>query len=462
MHRAIRDWWREVEPWYVASALACLVQGTASVLIPLAVGTVLGRSVASLGVLSSLVSFVGVVGSLTWGRLADAAYRRKPVLIFSYAMVGACLLGMAFVRTFEQLVLLNMVLNFFWMAHAAVSVLVVIENQEQIRWERKISHIKQLGEIGWEIGLIVGSGAMALGVLWFDEATTIRGAFLLIGLGGIAAAALSARWVPRGGARVAPSERSFLGAVVALGGVLVERILSVPHHLYGRLNVRRVVSELRSSRDLRPGTRRFLAATLAAFTGMGLFSIPLPLLLAQRFHMASSAVFLCFAVQNVAVVAAYPFAARRIKRFGNRRVQMGALALRLAFFVAAALYLTLTTAVPSTAAICGTLAGVGFTWSYLQLTGLALTSRLAKRESRGLAIGLYNGVSGVGWILAGVGSGYLAERVGYHVTFGVAAAFLVLAILVLRFVPEPPVEGSDVVRDAEGGGAASITESPKV
>jgi MFS family permease len=87
VRRSIRVWWREVEPWYVVASVACLVQGTASVLIPLAVSTVLGRSVASLGVLSSLVSFVGVVGSLTWGRLADAAYRRKPVLVLSYAMV---------------------------------------------------------------------------------------------------------------------------------------------------------------------------------------------------------------------------------------------------------------------------------------------------------------------------------------------------------------------------------------
>lgn len=455
MRRSIRVWWREVEPWYVVASVACLVQGTASVLVPLAVSTVLGRSVASLGVLSSLVSFVGVVGSLTWGRLADAAYRRKPVLVLSYAMVGACLVGMAFARTFEQLAVLNMILNFFWMAHAAISVLIVIENHEQGRWERKISHVKQLGEIGWEIGLIVGSGAMALGALWFDDVTTIRGTFLLVGVGGLAAAAFSARFVPGGGTRVAPAQRSFLGAVVALGGVLVERLLSVPHHLYGRLSLRRVVAELRSARDLRPGTRRFLAATLAAFTGMGLFSIPLPLLLAQQFQIPSSTVFLCYAVQNIAVVVAYPFAARRIRRSGNRRVQMGALAARLAVFAVAALYLSVTAATPSTVVICATLAGVGFTWSYVQLTGLALTSRFARRASRGLAIGLYNGVSGVGWILAGVGSGYLAEWVGYHVTFAAAAAFLAIAIAVLRFTPEPPVEVA-VPTDGDARGSVPV------
>ncbi len=440
MRRSLRVGWHGVKPWYVAAGLAFLVQGTGSVLIPLAVSRVLGRSVASLGLLSSLVSLVGVVGSLTWGRLADAPSRRKPSIVLSYAGVGVCFLGMAFVRTFAQLALLNMALNFFWMANAAVSVLIVIEYEKQDRWEREIGHMKQLSEVGWVIGLVVGSAAMAAGGLVVEEATAIRGSFLLIGMAGIAAAALAGRWVP-GGTAQAAARRSVFESVVSHAGAMGRQVLSVPYRPHGRVNARRILAEMRSARRLRPGTRRFLWATVTAFAGLGLFSIPLPLLFAQEFRMPSSVVFLCFAVQNVAIVAAYPSAARRIRQAGNRRVHASALVGRLVIFLGASLYLALSSTVPSIVVVAFLLAGVGFTWSYFQLSGLALTSRLAKPENRGRALGLYNGVSGVGWILAGVGSGYLAEHVGYHASFAAAAALLVAALVILRFVPEPPAEG---------------------
>ncbi|MEI6172090.1 MAG: hypothetical protein WCQ45_06425, partial [bacterium] len=84
--RSIRAWWSEGESWYAAVGLANLVLGASSILIPLALKSVLHRSVDSLGVLSSLVSVVGVLGSLVWGRLSDAAHRRKPFVVMSYAV----------------------------------------------------------------------------------------------------------------------------------------------------------------------------------------------------------------------------------------------------------------------------------------------------------------------------------------------------------------------------------------
>jgi MFS family permease len=435
MRRSLQTWWRESETWYLAVGLANLILGTSSVLIPLTVSTLLGLSVGSLGLLSSLVSLVGVVGSLVWGRLSDEAHRRKPFVILSYAAVGVCFVGMGFIYSFEQLALLNMALNFFWVANASVTVLIVIENQGEGNWEKKIGRLNQIGALGWVLGLIVGSGAMATGASLVGEVTAVRASFMLLGFLGVVAAALALRWIPRSrGRRV---ERSFRGVVAAAGNFFVERVRFGPSHLYYRLNLRRLVAHMRSSEGLRPGTRRFLVATLVAFLSLGLFGIPLPLLLVQRFGIPSSAVFLYFAIQNAAVVVAYPFAARRIRSSGNRRVQMGALAIRLALFAAAAVFLAFSAAVPSIPVLVAFFALYGFTWSYFQLTGIALTSRLAKPENRGLALGLYNGLAGVGWILAGVGSGYLAEWAGYQAAFAAAAAFLVVSLVILRSVPEP-------------------------
>jgi MFS family permease len=405
------------------------------VLIPLAVADLYGRSAVAVGLLASLVSLVGVIGSLFWGRMSDAAHRRKPFVVLSYAGVGLCYLVISLTNAFHQLVVLNMLSNFFWIANASVTVLIVIENREQGTWERKIGHLNQFGAMGWVAGL-------ALGSLWtatlsgpFGDPLTIRSLFVMIGLASLAASFLAVRLVPRTIPRF--TRRRFRGLIVAMGNFIVERARFAPLHLYHRLNPRRIAHLLTRPEGFQPGTRRFLLSTLLAFAGLGLFGIPLPLVLSERFGFPSSFVFALFMIQHLAIVVAYPLAAQRIRRRGNRSVQTAALSLRLALFGGAAAYLLLTTTVPSIAVLVGVFVVYGATWSYFQLSGVALTSRLAREENRGAALGLYNALAGLGWILAGLGSGFLTERLGYAMSFAAAAGLLLLSLTVLRFVPDP-------------------------
>ena len=435
MARSLRAWWRETERWYLAVGLANLVLGTSSVLIPLAVAEVYGRSVGAVGLLASLVSLVGVAGSLVWGKLSDAAHRRKPFVVLSYTAVGLCFLAIAFTSTFRQLAFLNMLFNFFWMANASVTVLIVIENRGQAAWEKKIGQLNQMGAIGWVAGLGLGSLWMAALSRSTGEALTIRSLFLMIGLGSVAAALLALRFIPRTIPKF--TLRKFRGAVVAMGNFIAEKARFAPLHIYHVLSPVRVARLLGQRDGFRPGTRRFFLATLVAFMALGFFGIPLPLLLSQRFGFSSSFVFLLFMIQHVGIVIAYPLAARRIKRLGNRSVQIASLSVRLLLFGGAAAYLLATTSVPPIAWLVVAFVVYGVSWSYFQLSGIALTSRLAREENRGAALGLYNALAGFGWILAGIGSSYVAERAGLGAAFAIAAALLLVSLTVLYFVPDP-------------------------
>ena len=435
MARSLRSWWREAERWYLAVGLANLVLGTSSVLIPLAVAEIYGRSVGAVGLLASLVSLVGVAGSLFWGRLSDVAHRRKPFVVLSYAAVGLCYLAISYASVFGQLALLNMLSNFFWMANASVTVLIVIENRDPSTWEKKIGHMNQIGAIGWVAGLGLGSLWMTALSRSAGEALTIRSLFLVIGLGSLAAAFLALRFIPRTVPKF--TLRKFGGAVLAMGNFIAEKARFAPLHIYHLLNPVRVARLLGHRDGFRPGTRRFLLATLIAFTALGFFGIPLPLLLSQRFGFPSSFVFLLFMIQHVGIVFAYPLAARRIKRRGNRSVQIASISLRLLLFGAAATYLLATTSVPPVAWLAVAFIVYGVTWSYFQLSGIALTSRLAREENRGAALGLYNALAGLGWILAGLGSSFITERAGFGTTFAIAAGLLVASLTVLYFVPDP-------------------------
>ncbi|MCK5828420.1 MFS transporter [Candidatus Bipolaricaulota bacterium] len=458
MVRAFRSWWNEAERWYIAVGLANLVLGTSSILIPLSVAKIFDRSVGSVGVLASLVSLVGVLGSLIWGRLSDATHRRKPFIVLGYAAAGLSFLGISLARSFTQLAILNMLLNFFWVANASVAVLLVIENRPEGTWERKIGHLNQIGALGWVLGLAIGGIWMQWMPAVMGELTAIRILFSLMGLVGLTASMQAIRTVPC----VEPqfTERSFRGVLLAMGNFISERGRFAPLHLYHRLHPKRVFALLTRSDGFRPGVKRFFLSTLISFIGLGFFGIPLPMLLSQQFGLPTSTVFVFFLLQHVGIVLAYPLASRRIRRLGNRYVQMGALWARVLLFGGFAAYLAFFGDSPPRVALIAAFVVYGISWSYFQLSGTALTSRLASEQNRGLALGLYNAIAGTGWIIAGAGSGLVASYVGYPLTFAIASGLLVLSLLVLLFVPDPTADSE--TDQAERASSVSGTDSPSI
>ena len=204
-----------------------------------------------------------------------------------------------------------------------------------------------------------------------------------------------------------------------------------PLHLYHRFSLRRLAG-------FRSETRRFLLASALAFAGIGFFGVPLALLLSQRLGYSPSLVFYGYVMLHSGIVIAYPFALHRIKSRGNRRVQIGALTVRVALFAVGGGVLWAVSDMPWLV-VAPFLFVIGVTWSFFQLSGVALAARLAKPENRGLALGTYNAIAGGSTAVAGVSSGYLAQHAGYHMTYIAAAVLLLGSIIVLSRLPDPAV-----------------------
>lgn len=427
---------RSVEPWYFAFLLANLVMGTSSVLIPLKLHRVLELGTRELGLLATCSSTAAVLGSLLWGRLSDAVHRRKAFVVVSYAMAGLAHVGLAFSGSFAALVLHNTLLSFFWVANASVAVLLVIEWTEEETWESHISILNLSGGIGWLVGLVAGGVGVSTALHSFSQQVGMEAVLLALAAVALAAAALALWLIPPTRARF--SERTFRGLAIAFGNLMVEVWRFNPLHLYHRFSPKRLL-------NLRRETRLFLVASALAFTGIGFFAVPLALVLSQRLGYSPSFVYYGYVMLHFGVVLAYPFAVRRIKQRGNRRVQMAALGLRIVLFALGGAVLWTIPIVPWIAA-APYLFLIGVSWSFFQLSGVALTSRLAKPENRGLALGTYNAVAGGCTALAGASSGYLAEQAGYHATYVAAAVLLLAAVAVLSRLPDPavtPLAGAD-------------------
>ena len=430
-----------IEPWYAAFLLANFVMGTSSVLIPLKLDRILAQGPRELGILSTCASAAAVLGSLLWGRLSDAVHRRKAFVVASSLTVGITHAGLALSVTFAGLVVCNTLLSFFWIANASVAVLLVIERKDDREWEASITALNLFGALGWLLGLVAGALGVTTTLVMLSEGLGIRTLLIVLSGLGFVAAGLAAWLIPS--TRPVFTQRRFRGLIIAVGNLLLEAWRFNPLHLYHRFSPKRL-------RDLRRETRQFLLASALAFAGIAFFGMPLALLLSQRLGYPPSLVFCGYVMLHSGIVLAYPFALHRIKRRGNRRVQMGALSARIALFLLGAVTLWLIPDLPW-AAVAPFLFLIGLTWSFFQLSGVALASRLARPENRGLALGTYNAVAGASTTLAGVSCGYLVQSAGYHAAYLVAAFLLLGAVFVLSKLPDPAAsDESDVLPERSG------------
>lgn len=432
---------RSVEGWFAAFFLANFVMGMSSVLVPLKIDRILGLGPSQLGILSASSSLAAVVGSFLWGRLSDVAHRRRAFVVLSYVFVSASHVGLAVSESFLSMALASTFLSFFWVANASVAVLLVIERRDDAAWETSISALNLAGAMGWLGGLLIGGIVVGSPIRSMSPSTGMW--ILLMGLAVLAVvAAISARCL------IPPTtpvftQRRFRGMIVAIGNLLVEAWRFSPLHLYHRISLRRLSG-------LRRETRLLLLASALAFTGIGFFAVPLALTLSQRLGYSAPQVFYAYVMLHAGIVIAYPIALHRVKRLGNRRVQMSALGARALLFILGSLALW-RIADPPWIASAFFLLLMGVTWSFFQLSGVALASRLAKPENRGLALGTYNAIAGACSAVAGLLSGYLVEHVGHHLAYASAAAFVCAAVIVLYRLPDALADSSDG-RRAEGSG----------
>lgn len=423
----MRMWLQGFQRWYISLILANLVMGMSSVLIPLKISLVFHLDAQQLGLAAALGSLAAVVGSLIWGRLSDAAHRRKIFVIASYAMVGLAHIGLALTQSFAGLLIYNAALSFFWVANASVAVLLVIEGADQSLWESRIGSLNQSGAFGWLSGLVLG-GTIIGAVLARTSVST--GISLLLGLLAVIA------FIASGNAAVtiAPvvatfTRRRFRGIAIAEGNLLPEAWKFSPLHLYHRLSPSRL-------RFLSRRVRVFLLSTFLAFTGIAFFAVPLPLVLSQELGFSSTLVFFCYVALHSGVVITYPLAIRRVRRQGGERAHVGALLVRSALFVGAAAILWTGTHIVWWT-VLPFMALIGGTWAVFQLSGVALAARFAKPENRGLALGSYTAVAGISTSAAGICAGTVARNVGYHVSLLVSVLFLVAAAIGIALLRAP-------------------------
>jgi len=430
--------------WFYAFMVAFIAAGSASLLLPLFAVTVLHGTVGQIGLMASLASLAGVPFSILWGRLSDRLARRKPFVILAFAGAGVALLLMGLSRSIGQLILFNALLNSAWVAGSAVSTLLAIEGVERSRWESRIGRFNRYSGAGWVSGL-------AIGAIWSRVAAGLPGSglrelFYLLALLDLGALLLALRWI-----RERPvhfRRRGFPGAVVAAGNMLVERFRYAPFHLYYLARPRRLSELFHGKNRFGRQLTLYFRSVVLTFIGFSAFFVPLPIFFRQALGMDSSLIYAVWIVHPLVSTLFHSRAGGLAERWGNRRLQRLALAIRIVLFPLAGL-LPLVGSGGRIPLIMMLFLFTGATWAMTNVTAQGIVTKLAPEEARGQALGIYNALIGVGWILGALLGGYVAGGLGYLAAFSLAAAFLLGALLNLYRLR--PQEGIELVPIGTGG-----------
>ena len=91
----------------------------------------------------------------------------------------------------------------------------------------------------------------------------------------------------------------------------------------------------------------------------------------------------------------------------------------------------------------------GIAWVGFGAATTALVADYVPLEKRGWAMGLYNQSWSIGWLVGPIVGGFLADQIGFRLTFGIGAGLILLGFLfVVILIPEPK-QGEKVIPDAQ-------------
>jgi MFS family permease len=427
--------------WLYPWALGSVAFGGASLLVPL-YAVQIGASALQLGLLASAAAIAGAPGAILFGRLADRAPSRRPLVIGTLGVVAVCLAVIPFLSDVTAIIAANAVLWLVVAAVAPVVTMIVVDATPESSWAEQIGRLNKFQGYGWAAGLLIGTIWPVTAGGFLDVGTATRALFWTLAACGALSAAGAVWTLPDPDRHVTdPGQIRHITRLLARSrrGIRGVTVVFAPNRLYWST---RAIHPARLREQFTPTLATYLLAAGLFLTGSAAFWAPLPLVLAES-GFDDGLIFGLYLLASLGSAILYEPAGRLASRYGFRRLQTGALVARGVALPAVAL----ATGVGAFALRFGlvgvALTIIGASWGVIAVVGAAMVTRLAPPAIRGEALGVYAALGAVAGAIGGVLGGWAAEF-GYLPAFAVAAA-LVLAgaglVVSLRGFPEPGASG---------------------
>jgi MFS family permease len=392
--------------------------GGFSTLLPLYVIDI-GGTVIDVGAIISAYSLALIPSSILWGLAIDKKEKRKPFVTYSYLGITVLLGAGFFLADIATLLLLYVCYAAISTAASpAVSVL-LIESSPKKKLSMAFAKYSSLTLLGTALGTIPGT--------FWTLYLPLRAYFLLCAIFSGISVVLAVRYLPE---PELPLERKVV-ALTQEGFVTKLRTVTM------------IFITIPSFEDIRSFWRmmrnvfsRYLPLLFLSFflfyTALNLFFTSYTPFLKSR-QVSDTEVFIVFSTLYVFQAAIYPITARACNRYGEDRVAVSAVWLRMSGFLAALVTVVLmfggsTLTMMSMMAIA--LIGAGF--AFYNTSSSVLLFRSLAAGKQGELLGIYSALTGIAAFLGAIISGYLSYHFGYGATFLIAIFLLVGCALSLR------------------------------
>ena len=416
--------WRHQLPrpaWVYAFIPHKLGSGLTVTLLPLFVVQVVGGSVADVGQVVSLTALASVPGSILWGNLSDRLGRRRPFLMLGFLgfSLSALLIGLA--SSIPQILVVSAIGSLLSAAIGPVASALVLDEVPEERWAESFGLFSQIGGWSFVVGMLVGTAWLTLLPKWWGTGPAMRGMFLFAG--GVAALSLilTLAWLPE--PQVSRARRPFHPRFVGRMAVsVVERALFHPPRPW--YFVLRPAFLHQARQHLRNALGRYYLCSLLLFFAINVGFVPFPIFLTDTLGATNAQAFLISLIKSTADTFLYVPMGRVVQRRRGIGLLAQAAATRVTIFGLFALVALIRPGPIGLAVVALVHVLTGVTWAAIAVSGTTAVAVLAPEGLEGRAMGLYNAIIGAAGIVGSLAGGYLAETLGYGVSFGGAALLM--------------------------------------
>jgi len=379
--------------------------GLLSIFLPLYVVSI-GGSLLDIGVMMSTALFLAIPASFFWGYICDRTKRYKRYILISFLSSSALLYLFTFTDNISLLIILYVTMAAFHAAHEAPKNVLIAELYSREEWEKAFALYEWFTEIGWLLGLILGTFVSFVG---FNSETTL----------------------------LMCSSLNFLAFILSLF-LVVDPILVFERGLVGieksvdfTYKGVTIASKILEGFSIRENLAR---ENLYAFCGgLVLFSLatstlftPLPIFFSNTLHLATGMVFAVYVLNSSAGVIGYFLASNKLEPQEEKARLRKIVLFRsiLAFMLATFTMIGVQTT--TLAALILTL--MGFAYALYHVYTLSLSMELIPAGKAGLFDVLVS-LGGAGGAFLGP---FVAQTFGFILVFSVSGLAFFLAYVAFK------------------------------
>jgi MFS family permease len=379
----------------------------------------LGGTVIDVGNVASAYSLALIPSAILWGLAVDRKSERKPFVTYSYLGITVLLVAGFFVNEIGALLLLYVCYAVVSTAASPAVSLLLIESSPKRTLSMTYAKYSALTLIGTAVGAI-------LGAFWTDF-LPLRGYFLLCASFSALSVILAAKYLAE---PAFPLERKIV-ALTQDSLVTRLRAFSMTFISIPSLEDIRSFGKLMRSVFTRHLPLLFLSSFLFFSAAYLFFTAYTPFLKSRQ--LEDSGVFTVYSILFILEAAIFLITGRACSRFGERRVALFALYIRIVGFSAgvATVLLSLSSS-PLLYASMGVTAMTGTAYALYQTSSSVILFRSLPPGKQGELLGVYSALTGIAAFIGAIMAGYLSFHFGYWVTFSAATLLVVGCVFSFR------------------------------